>query len=185
MTAAGITPRLHATVFPVTGLAAVGWATAGFALGVLAGLLWRRVLPALATAFAAWFGLAFLAANVLRQHYLPPLTTTHLQLPETAFSLGQWWTRHGARVSTARINSVLQAIGFQPSGSSGKVTVQPGTTGNVDPVHFLIRHGYTQVTSFQPDSRYWTFQWIEFGWLIALSILLLGVALWTLRRRPI
>ena len=36
-------------------------------LGVLAGLLWRRVLPALVTAFAAWFGLAFLAAQVLRR----------------------------------------------------------------------------------------------------------------------
>ena len=59
----GITPRLHPTVFSVTGLAAAGWALAGFALGVLAGLLWRRVLPGLATAFAAWFGLAFLAAR--------------------------------------------------------------------------------------------------------------------------
>ena len=32
---AGITPRLHTTVFPVTGLAGAGWALAGFALGVL------------------------------------------------------------------------------------------------------------------------------------------------------
>jgi hypothetical protein len=179
-----ITPRLHATIFPVTGVAAAGWALAGFALGVLAGLLWRRVLPALATAFAAWFGLAFLAANVLRRHYLTPLTTTRLQLPAHDLSLGQWWTRGGTRVGTAEINRVLQAIGFQESGASGKVTVHPGSASTIDPVQYLLGHGYTQVTSYQPDTRYWTFQWIEFGWLTALALLLLGTTLWILRRRP-
>lgn len=179
-----ITPRLHATVFPVTGIAAAGWALAGFTLGVLAGLLWRRVLPALATAFAAWFGLAFLAANVLRPHYLAPLTTTRLQLPANDLSLGQWWTRHGVRVAAAQINRVLQSVGFQESGASGKITVHPGTASNIDPVQYLLGHGYVQVTSYQPDSRYWTFQWIEFAWLTFLAALLLGLTLWMLRRRP-
>ena len=73
----GITPRLHTTVFPETGVAAAGWALIGFALGVLAGLLWRRVVPAIVTAFAACFGLAFLAATY-RLHYVTPLTTTSL-----------------------------------------------------------------------------------------------------------
>ena len=67
----GITPRLHTTVFPETGIAAAGWALVGFALGVLAGLLWRRVVPAIVTAFAAWFGLAYLGATY-RVHYLTP-----------------------------------------------------------------------------------------------------------------
>jgi len=180
----GITPRLHATVFPVTGIAAAGWALAGFSLGALAGLLWRRVLPALATAFAVWFGLAFLAANQLRAHYRAPLTTASLQLPGSDLSLNQWWARHGARVPADRINHILQAVGFQQSGSSGKVTVQPGSAPSIDPVHYLLRRGYTQITSYQPDSRYWPFQWIEFGWLTALSAALLAVTLWTLRRRP-
>jgi hypothetical protein len=180
---AGVTPRLHATVFPITGIAAAGWALAGFALGVLAGLLWRRVVAALATAFAAWFGLAFLTATFLRPNYLARLTTTSLQLPGKDFSLDQWWTKGGVRVSNAHINTVLQAIGFQANGASGKVTVHPGAGGNVDPVQYLLRHGYLQVTAYQPDSRYWTFQWIEFGWLVALTLLLLGATFWLLRRR--
>jgi hypothetical protein len=183
LVAAGVTPRLHATVFPVTGIAAAGWALAGFALGVLAGLLWRRVLAALATAFAAWFGLAFLTANVLRPNYLTRLTTTSLQLSGKDFSLDQWWTKGGVRVSNARINTVLQAIGFQADGGSGKVTVHPGPGSNIDPVQYLLRHGYLQVTGYQPDSRYWPFQWIEFGWLVALTLLLLGATLLLLRRR--
>lgn len=180
---AGITPRLHATVFPVTGLAAAGWALAGFALGALAGVLWRRVLPALSTAFAAWFGLAFLTADILRPNYLAQLTTTSLQLSGKDLSFGQWWTKGGARLSDAQINTVLHAIGFQDI-NGGKVTVQPGASGSVDPVQYLLQHGYTQVTSYQPDGRYWTFQWIEFGWLTALSLVLLATALWLLSRRP-
>lgn len=58
------------------------------------------------------------------------------------------------------------------------------SANSIDPVHYLAQHGYTQVTSYQPDSRYWTLQWIEFGWLPALAFVLLGTALWLLRRRP-
>jgi hypothetical protein len=180
----GIQPRLHATVFPTIGIAVVGWVLIGFALGVLAGLVWRRVLPALATAFAAWFGLAFLAATFLRPHYLTPLRTTSLQLSGKDISVDQWWAKGGIRVSDAEINAVLQAIGFHQVGGGGKVTVEPGANGGIDPVHYLIQHGYTQITSFQPDSRFWTFQWIEFGWLTALALLLLLATLWLLRRRP-
>jgi hypothetical protein len=181
--ASGITLRLHPTIFPVTGVAAAGWALTGFALGVLAGLLWRRVLPALGTAFAVWFGLAFLTADVLRPHYVTPATTTRLQLPVSDRIVDQWWTSHGVPVSVARINQVLQPIGFQ-GGTGGKINAQPGTANNIDPVQYLVHHGYTQVTSYQPDSRYWTFQWIEFGWLAALAVLLLAATLWTMRRRP-
>ena len=39
------------------------------------------------------------------------------------------------------------------------------------------------VGSYQPDSRYWTFQWAELGVLLALSVALLGVAFLLLRRR--
>ncbi|MCW2783751.1 MAG: hypothetical protein JWP74_268 [Marmoricola sp.] len=179
----GDVPRLHTTSFPETGTAAAGWALAGFALGVLAGLLWRRVVPAIVTAFAAWFGLAYLAATFLRQHYLAPLTTTSLDLPLKDVRISQWWSKGGVRVSTDHINTVLSAIGSQFSSDGGKVTVGvPGA--DVDPTQYLLQHGYTQITSYQPDGRYWTFQWIETGWLAALALLLLGAAFWLLRRRP-
>jgi len=184
LVAAGVVPRLHATVFPVTGVAAAGWALIGFALAVAAGLLWRRVVPALATAWAAWFGLALLTANVLRPHYRTPLTTTSLQMSGKDFQIDQWWTKAGVRVSSTQVNQVLQAIGYQNVGGSGKVTARPGADGNIDPVQYLVQHGYAQVTSYQRGRRYWSFQWIEFGWLTVLAMLLLGGTLWLLRRRP-
>jgi hypothetical protein len=183
LAATGITPRLHATAFPVTGLAVAGWALLGFALGVAAGLFWRRVVPAMATAFAAWFGLAFLAAEVLRPNYLAPLRTTSRQVADQDLTLGQWWTRNGHRVSTSQINNVLSGVGIPTDG--GKSHAQPGgVPANTDPVQYLLQHGYQQVTRYQPDRRYWTFQWIEFGWLLTLSVLLLVGTIWLLRRRP-
>lgn len=179
----GVTPRLHTTIFPETGLAAAGWALIGFALGVLAGLLWRRVVPAIATAFAAWFGLAFLTATVLRPHYRTPLTTTSLDVAAKDLTIDRWWTKGGVRVSDDQLNAALGAIGAQFTSNGTKVTVG-GPGGGIDPNQYLLQHGYAWVTSYQPDSRYWPFQWIEFGWLTALTLLLLGAAFWLLRRRP-
>lgn len=174
--------RLHQTVFPETGIAATGWTLVGFALGVLAGLLWRRVVPAIVTAFAAWFGLAYLAATN-RQSYLTPLTTTSLDAPAGSVTVSQWWAKGGARVSDAEINATLNAVGSQFHSEGGRVTVQAPSNG-LDPMQYLLQHGFTQVTRYQPDSRYWTLQWIEFGWLAVLTLLLLGATFWLLRRRP-
>jgi hypothetical protein len=37
--------------------------------------------------------------------------------------------------------------------------------------------------SYQPASRFWTFQFIEAGLYVALAVLALGAAVWLLRRR--
>jgi hypothetical protein len=180
--ASGIQQRLHNSVFPVTGVAVVGWGVAAFSLGVFLGLLTRRVLAALAVTLAAWTGLAFLAASVLRDRYAAPLVASSLQLSPGDLPIDQWWTKGGVRATDAQINVVLQAIGMQSDGT-GNFTVGPGS-GTVDPIEYLTQHGFTQLTSYQPDSRYWTFQWIELGWLTVLSLLLLGASIWLIRRRP-
>jgi len=47
----------------------------------------------------------------------------------------------------------------------------------------VVQHGYTQWTSYQPTTRFWPFQWIEGGWLLVLSVLLIAVTVWLVRRR--
>ena len=176
----GANSRLQPSVFASTGVVVAGWALAGFAIGALAGVLWHRVVPALATAFAAWFGLAYLAAVHLRSHYRVPLKTTDLDVPNHALVMSQWWTKGGVRVGDAQINQLLESYGAQVSGKSVTVHVSPG---DVDPFQALVQHGYRQVTTYQPDSRYWSWQWIETGGLLLLSVALLGLTFWLLRRR--
>jgi hypothetical protein len=45
------------------------------------------------------------------------------------------------------------------------------------------RNGYTEWTTYQPVTRYWHFQLIEGGWLLALSLLVIAATIWLVRRR--
>jgi hypothetical protein len=175
----GMRHRLDPSLFPTTGVAVAAWARAAFSGGVLAGLLWRRVIPAIATTFALWFGLAYLASE-LRLRWPAPLTTSD-ELVLGDLDIDQWWTKGGARVSSTEINSLLEDVGAQMNDGDLHVQVDRGAT-QVDPLEYLRDHGYTLMQSYQPDSRYWTFQWMEAGVLVVVSVALLGVALWLLRR---
>jgi hypothetical protein len=180
---ADISSRLQASEFPSTGIAIVGWSLAAYATGVLAGYLWRRVLPAVATAIGIGFGLA-LATSKLRLDYIAPLKTSSLDFVPGSQTIQQWWEKAGAVVSTSNLNTALKSAGVQQIdvGGGGKTT--PATPGDgSDPVTYLLHHGYSQWTSYQPASRYWTFQWIEFGWLTALTVLLLTATVFLVRHR--
>ena len=177
----GLQRRLTDGVFPITGIAVVGWALLAFSLGLATGTLFRRVVTALVATLAAWTALAF-AASYLRQHdYLAPLVTRRLQLPAHDMTTGQWWTRDGSPVSQGQLDHLLQTVGA-PTITGGHVEVNPGQPG-IDPVDYLLHHGYVQWTSYQPDGRYWAFQSIEAAGLILLSLLLVTATLWLVRRR--
>ena len=180
---ADVTARLAANEFPTTGLAVVGWSLAAYAVGVLAGYLWRRVLPALATAIGVAFGLA-LATSKLRLHYVAPLKTKSLDFVPGSQTIQQWWEKAGVVISSNDLNTALRSAGVQQINVGGGGKTTPATPGDgTDPVAYLLQHGYTQWTSYQPGSRYWTFQWIEFGWLTALAVLLLTATLLLIRHR--
>ena len=72
----GLSP-LAGTTFDFRGVAVAGWVLLAFAIGVLAGLLIRRVVPAMFATVVAWTGLA-VGAGFLRRYYEAPLVTTKL-----------------------------------------------------------------------------------------------------------
>jgi hypothetical protein len=158
--------------FVLRGVAFAAWTLAAFAIGVLAGLLIRRVVPAIAATLTVYVGLAAAAGLYLRRHYLTPLVTSNPSVRSSALILGQQWTKGGQPVSESVIARVAQAAPNQGPGSGGSL-----------PISYLIRHGYTLWTTYQPASRFWPFQWIEGGWLLALSVLLIGVTVWLVHRR--
>ena len=177
---------LAAGVFDLHGIALAAWTLAAFATGALAGMLIRRVVPAIVATLAAYTALALATGLFLRQHYLTPLITRNLfNPPASAWLVSQWWTKGGKFAFAGD----RDAGGMPPPGNlfllqrcpppaAGAGKPSPGTLGQC-----LVQHGYTQLTSYQPASRFWPFQWIESGWLLALSLLLLGATLWLVRRR--
>ena len=82
-------------LFDLRGVAFAAWTLAAFAIGALAGMLIRRVVPAIVATLAAYAGLALLAGNVLRQHYLTPLVANDPNLPGSAWITSEWWTKGG------------------------------------------------------------------------------------------
>jgi hypothetical protein len=155
-----------AGLFDLRGVAFAAWTLAAFAIGGLAGMLIRRVVPAIGATLAVYAGLALATTVYLREHYMAPLITS------------QWWTKGGRFAFAGRPpDSLLQQLcSSSPAGPLGK------------PLHqtffqCLSQHGYTTWTSYQPASRFWPFQWIEGGWLLALSVLLIAATIWLARRR--
>jgi ABC-2 family transporter protein len=169
--AAGYAIPFSTRVFDLRGVAFAAWTLAAFAIGVLAGMLIRRVVPAIAAALAVYAGLAFATAVFLREHYMTPLLTTKLNLPGTAWIVSQWYDKGGKFAFGARGSGIVSALS------------QLCPSGNIPPGQCLSQHGYTMWSSYQPGSRFWPFQWIEGGWLLALSALLIATTVWLVRRR--
>jgi hypothetical protein len=190
----GLSP-LMAITFDLRGVAFAAWALVAFAIGVLAGVLIRRVVPAMFATLAAWSGLAVVTGVYLRPHYETSLVTRGFSLPSAAWVIGQRWTLHGKPVGLAAVSQVLQKLGaqevapgvFGPTGpasgqaSGNSAAFGPGGAWRSAPT-YLLHHGFTQLTSYQPASRFWPFQWIEGGWLLALSVLLIAATIWLVRR---
>ncbi|MCW2906120.1 MAG: hypothetical protein JWL68_909 [Actinomycetia bacterium] len=173
---------LYPTIFDLRGVALAAWTLAAFAIGALAGMLLRRVIPAMFATLTAWAGLAFATASFLRRHYEASLVTTSPNVPHPAWVISRVWTQGGQPASLSMINQTLHRVDIQAV-TPGLFQPGPATPANIDPVHYLIQHGYTQLTTYQPDSRFWPFQWIEGGWLLALSVLLIAATVWLARHR--
>jgi hypothetical protein len=144
--------------FGLTGIVFAAWTLAAFALGALAGVLVRRAVPAIAAAMATWTGLMLATVLFLRRHYEVPLVARNGGTPSGAnWNISEWWT-----------------------GPNGKPITDFGQ------IIALIQHpqpGYTQWTLYQPAARYRHFQFVEGGWLLALSLLLIIATVWLVRRR--
>ncbi len=167
-------------LFDLRGVGFAAWTLAAFAIGALAGMLVRRVVPAIAATLAAYAGLALGAGLYLRQHYLAPLVTSN---PGTWVSPGpawvisqQWTTKGGQAVMRPVLSQALQAAPVQLAGKGGVPRA-------LSSVRYLMQHGYTLWTSYQPASRFWPFQFIEAGGLLALSVVLIAATVSLVRRR--
>ena len=170
--AAGYEIPFSTRVFDLHGVAFAAWTLAAFAIGVLAGMLIRRVVPAIAATLAVYAGLALTTAVYLRQHYMAPLLTSQLNLPGSAWVVSQWYAKGGTFAFPARGSQIASAV-----------TRLCPQNSDLSPGQCLAQHGYTQWSSYQPGSRFWPFQLIEGGWLLALSVLLIAATIWLVRRR--
>jgi hypothetical protein len=171
--------RLAPQIFDLSGVAFAGWTLAAFAISVCAGALIRRTIPAIVAALAAWSGLLVAVVFYLRSHYLAPLTGAGLINSTSGngqgipWLLSQWWIQPGG---TPASTSEIATLSGQLRQAGGLPTAQAVQ-------QWFAEQGYIKYFTYQPASRFWTFQLIEGGWLLVLSLLLGAATVWLIRHR--
>jgi hypothetical protein len=186
--------RFHPGIFDLRGVVPIAYAIFAVMLGVAIGSLIKKTLPAVGITLVGFAGVRILIELYVRPHYLAAKTMTQsfffkgplnrtgspwIISENTIDRLGHVVSRGGGfdfGYLAARCPAVA-ATGPFPKGSIGVVPGQP------DPIMACVQHlGLRDLVVYQPASRFWTFQWIEFGIFIALAIGLAAFTIWRTKR---
>ncbi len=168
-----ISRMMAGQAFEVEGVVFAARALLAFMLGVLAGALIRRVVPALAATLAGWLAIVYPATVFLRPHYRAPVSAPVGAASKqsdwgTVWTVNQWWADPAGRpVSQSAENALVRRLAAR----------------NADPNAWLPQHHYTLWQSYQPASRFWPFQIIEGTGLVLLAVLLGAATVWWVHRR--
>lgn len=158
----GTYDRISLPFFDALGPVLPAAAVLALALGVFLGTLTRRVLPAMFLTLIVFLSIKIPVALALRPHYLPTITVSqpldpNCGNPPIPFA-GKWIIDIGHLDLQGHKTNLVSCSTAQP-------------------------YRYQQYYTYQPDDRFWLFQWIETGIYLALAILALGAAGWFVKRR--
>jgi len=161
--------------FSLNPLPFAGWVTLSFSLGLLLGAAIRRTVPAMAATLGCYAALLTATSLWWRLAYLPPLRRA---LPHTPIESGGSF---GYGVSFSRGSGPgPDILGTRLGWPDGRLL--SGSQLN-HPAAWFREHHIAVWMTYQPSSRYATFQFIEFGWLMVLSVILIAATVILIRRR--
>ncbi|MBL1097776.1 ABC transporter permease [Streptomyces coffeae] len=175
--------RLSYTAFDIQGIAPIGYSLFALALGIFAGTVCRKVLPAMGVTLAGYALVRILIETLARPRYLAPRT---LSVPITSnqqFNTlsGDWIYSQGVINANGKlvVPNTTYTCGAPPgsahashgAASCGSNLVQQG----LGPAPFK------NWIQYQPADRFWAFQTIETVAFLALAALLLYLAVRRLR----
>jgi len=197
--------------FDSRGIVPVGYAAFAFTLGVLAGILLRRTVPAMAATLVV-FTAARLAFRLLaRPRLLPPVT---LALPLDPATTGYgaagflplmpasslqpaapglpdaWVTSitvvsgRGEGLTAGALAGTCPGLGGRAAGTggSGHGPAPQGVVTATQECVARIAVTYHEAVAYQPASRYWPLQWYELCAFLAAALLLAAACAWRVHR---
>ncbi len=178
----------------------VGSAAFAFALGVTAGVLIRRTLPAMAVTLVVFTLIQILMAVggphlVTPLRATPPLNATSLMgtgvtgpgrlfvQPAPVSIPGAWILSPSQRCSGTASCNVITAGGRSAAGlPATRACAETAGSGQACSAYIATLH-LRQAVTYQPASRYWIFQWYETAIYLAASLILIAVSFLAVRRR--
>jgi ABC-type transport system involved in multi-copper enzyme maturation permease subunit len=175
--------------FDIQGIVPVGYALFAVALGIAAGALLRRTLPALAITIGVFTLLRLVIGQDLRSHYLTALTVINKFGHILKQPTGSYWLISrglvgpgGQVLRTPTLGSGLAVDGVPvseiPSACRALAFQAPLKMASC-----VAARGYRGFMTYQPAGRYWAFQGIETGIFVILAAALIAVTAIVVLRR--
>lgn len=172
--------RYTTWAFDLSAIVPVSYAAFALALGIAAGALLQRTLPAIGVVLAGYLAVRIPISSLLRAHYLPPLMAIQdLVNPQLQHSAGpngdtDWFLETG----------FIQGGHKYPGGITSPSYCPDQTTLQQQQWDACMKaHGWSLYTIYQPADRFWLFQGIESAIFFGLAAALLALTIWWVRRQ--
>jgi len=170
--------RFDVTSFDIEGLVPVAYALFAFAGAALAGAVFRRSIPALAAILAVFVAVRVTVETVLRPRYRSPLSLVENIDP----------TQHGLPIGTGNradwsIGEGLLQAGQRLGPDAFNTFADAADAADVSTTTYMHDHGVQRWVEYHPADRFWAFQYVEAAIYLGLSVILLAVVVWRVRRR--
>jgi hypothetical protein len=198
--------RLAPAMFAERGIAPVGYAVFAVALGITAGLLIRRTVPAMIVTLVGFITVRAMTQFWLRPHLLPlsnaqfsanGLGLNFIQnsgtvslIPPSNDVPGGWTvSRHlvdgaGHVPTQAFIQQVCSQLpGPPPPDSPDRVRLTGAAARDIRDCTRGVTSRFHEIVSYQPASHYWGLQWEETVVFVAMALALLGFSFWWVHHR--
>jgi hypothetical protein len=165
--------RFETFSFDAGGVVPIGYTLFAVALGIFAGTVWPKVLPAMAATLAGFVGLRLALTILARPRYLPAESRTQPISEQAEMeAVDDWVIARNVRNANGEVVSdglymCADEVGPDGQGCGSELGLTP------DAYNWQL---------YQPADRYWPFQGIETGIFVALAALLVYLAIRRLRR---
>ncbi|MEJ2857645.1 MULTISPECIES: hypothetical protein [unclassified Saccharothrix] len=174
----------HAGLFEPQPPALFGYVVFAVGLGVVVGLVVRRVVPAMAVTLVAWLGALYAVRRFARPDYLTPLV---LERPFGDYRIGyeadqdRWRLAEGVTDAAGRFVSSRDEV---VQDATRSCQISSGGQHSVEYHDCMTALGYRSGADLvQPGDRFWVFQAIEATLFTAAGVLCVLGAMWWLRKR--
>jgi hypothetical protein len=181
--------RITPGLFAARGIVPIGYALFAFTLGVTAGMLIRRSVPAMAATLAIYSAAVISMQEWIRAHLTP---ASHATNPLDTSSLDTLLIGQGNELTVIGSADVPGAwvLSNQTITATGQVFTGPANPQYCGPdaapqvcTDWVGSLGLRQDLTYHPANHFWSLQWTETGIFIAIAVLLAGFCFWWTRRR--
>lgn len=171
--------KFNPLAFDFTGPVFIASALMCLAVGIAVGTLTRRTVLAIFLTLALIVAIRIVVEFNLRPNYQPQVVVT-------------WPLAQANNLSLDSDNPPITLGREDWQIGSGFLDAQGNRTNSIrcsfataqSPLQCARDAGYRgNYLAYQPANRFWTFQWIETGIYLAISLLALGATVWWVRRR--